>query len=421
MIRFSLLSKLFVAAFLLLSSQRAGAQSVQRLTPAQAVAKALASNKELEAARGLIVQARARGEVSGRLDNPEISFDYSTDWAFNDEGESSLGIGFSQRFPVTKRISILKRIAEDEISMAEEEVRNRERLVVREIELLCNEFAYLESQLELRRSLVAIDREFEAFVVSRVEAAEASPVDLNQIRIELFALQQEMGQLAIDRDKTVGKLRPLLGLGESSVVEIEHRIRVPRLAPELSPFGREALDTHPAYRLHALLAEVAGKRSSLARASRWEDISVGVALEEERSVDAPVGIGRDRFLGVSVSIPLPVRGRHKGLERESLSILAQRQSELAARSLELLNAAASLREEVLSLYRQASHYETNITPLVERNHKEMAEAYSAGQISLNELFRSQSQRLKIQSAHLEMVRDYEQAWVEWKAATARNL
>ena len=57
----------------------------------------------------------------------------------------------------------------------------------------------------------------------------------------------------------------------------------------------------------------------------------------------------------------------------------------------------------------------------EDNLAKMNAAYGAGQVSLNELFRSQEQRVKIQSAHLTMVHDYRQALVEWEAATARNI
>ncbi len=419
--RFSILKRLLTVLFSVLSLARSDAQSIHNLTRSQAVELALANNQSLQAARTLIEQAKARGEVAGRLENPELSFDYKTDWAFNDEGESSLGLGFSQRFPVTKRISILKDIAGIEIAMAEAEVLEQERLVAREVELLCNEFAYLESQQKLRASLLEIDKSFEAFVQSRIEVGEASPIDVNQIRIELYAIEQDINELKIAREKTRSRLRSLLGLEMEADLRISHSIDSSVVAGDLPRYGVESLDTHPQYRLQSLLLEVASKQSSLARASRWEDISIGVMLEQERSVDEPVGIGTGRFMGLAVSIPLPLRDRSRGLERESLSLQRQREAELAALSLELRNAAAALREEVMSLAEQASYYETNITPLVEQNLKEMTEAYSSGQISLNELFRSQSQRLKIQSTHLEMVRDYEHAMAEWKAATAQNL
>ena len=51
----------------------------------------------------------------------------------------------------------------------------------------------------------------------------------------------------------------------------------------------------------------------------------------------------------------------------------------------------------------------------------MNAAYSAGQVSLAELFRSQEQGLRMQSAQLTKLHDFEQAMIRWKAATAQVL
>jgi hypothetical protein len=50
----------------------------------------------------------------------------------------------------------------------------------------------------------------------------------------------------------------------------------------------------------------------------------------------------------------------------------------------------------------------------------MNAAYSSGQISLTELFRSQEQRVKLQSNYLSMVKEFEQTLIDWKAVTATN-
>ena len=55
---------------------------------------------------------------------------------------------------------------------------------------------------------------------------------------------------------------------------------------------------------------------------------------------------------------------------------------------------------------------------MERNLAEMNTAYGAGQIDLVELFRSQEQGLRVQSAQLAKLHDFEQAMIRWKAATA---
>lgn len=421
MIRLSRFPQILVITFFASSWLYAEPAGPIQLSPEQAVARALEGNKDLAAARTVIEQARARRANTGRLDNPELNVSYATDTFFGNEGEASFSLGFEQRFPLTKRLSLLKGIADVEIAIAETEVSERERQLAKEVGLHCNELEYYAAELALRNSLVEVDKRFLAFLESRIEAAEASPIDANQLRIELYALEQDMHQIEIERSACLGRLGPLLGFEVGTRFTVETSTSKTEALEELPVFAQGDLDTHPIYRLKQLLLEVADKQISVARASRWEDVAVGLVFDEERSVDEPMGIGNNQFLGVSVSVPLPLRKGSRGLELERLQYRKQASEELEAISLALRSEAETLRGKVMSLYRQATHYETNVTQLVDQNLKEMNEAYGSGQISLSDLFRSQSQSLRIQSAHLAMVRDYKRALVEWKAATARNL
>ncbi|MDQ8184170.1 TolC family protein [Pelagicoccus sp. SDUM812002] len=421
MSRYIRVTVIFVSAFLIHASLVGDNSSAQAFSRLQVVGLALQGNKTLQAARTLIEQAEARRSGAGLRSSPEITFNYSSDWVLNDEGQTSMGVGFEQRFPVTKRLSILQDLAEVEIELARAEVRNQERLMAREVELLCNEIAYIDAELGLRHSLVENDKEFAAFVESRIETAEASPIEANQVRIELYILEQEIEHLETDRTRLLENLRAKIGFEVGERITLSHRLDLGRAAPEFTDFSLEDLDTHPEYQLRTLMLEVADMRESLALASRWDDISLGLGYREERSIDEPIGIGNERFLGVSVSIPLPLKKRNESRLKESLLERQQMLQMREAVSLDLRSKARAMREEASHLYHQSLEFQEKITSLVELNLKEMAEAYGAGQVSLNEVFRSQSQRLKIQSAHLEMVRDYEQALVEWRAAVAKNI
>ncbi len=419
--RFSVFYRLIIATFILASPMRGETQTKHNLTRSQVVEIALQGNMALQAARSLIEQAAARREGAGLRSSPEVKFNYSNDWVFNDEGQAMLGVSLEQRFPVTKRLSLLKDIAEVEIELAKTEVQNQERLLVRDVELLCNEIAYIDAELDLYHSLVENDKAFADFVESRIQTAEASPIEANQVRIELYILEQEIEHLETDRTRLLETLRARIGFEVGEVIVLDHRLDLGLDAPVFHDFGNSDLDTHPEYRLRTLMLDVADKRESLAMASRWGDISLGLGFQEERSVDEPVGIGNERFLGVSVSVPLPLKRRSESLVKESVWVRRQMEQMRKATSLELRSKARAMREEASHLYHQSLEFQEKITTLVDLNLEEISEAYRSGQISLNDLFRSQGQRLKIQSAHLEMVRDYEQALVEWRAATARNI
>ena len=117
-----LLSRYFLNCFAVVSLlalpslySQSVASNALTLTKEDAVSLALRNNKSLQAARTTIDQAMGRHRQSGLLSNPELKIDYVSDKTFNNEGEYTFGIGFEQRFPITKRLSVLKNIAEIEI------------------------------------------------------------------------------------------------------------------------------------------------------------------------------------------------------------------------------------------------------------------------------------------------------------------
>jgi cobalt-zinc-cadmium efflux system outer membrane protein len=183
----------------------------------------------------------------------------------------------------------------------------------------------------------------------------------------------------------------------------------------------EMLQSHPEYQFKALLAEMAQKQTALAEAERWADIAVEIFFEEERGFDEPSGLGRDRFFGIGVSIPLPIHDTNRG-EIEAGRIRETKiHQEMSSLGLRLQNEADTLRRNAEATYRQAATYKESAVELVEQNLADINRAYAAGQVDLGEVFRVQEQRLTIKTAQLELWHELKQILIEWEAATARNL
>ena len=111
------------------------AQSQVTLNSEEAVQMALANNPLLQDAHAVVSQAEARFLQSGRLDNPELGLSYAGDQAFNNEGEQSFGLAFSQRFPVTNRLKLEKALAQKEIEVARAEIDDEVRLLKKQVRL----------------------------------------------------------------------------------------------------------------------------------------------------------------------------------------------------------------------------------------------------------------------------------------------
>ena len=389
------------------------------LSKEQAVARALQQNPALNAARTTIDRALGNRQQAGRWANPELSIDYATDQTINDEGEYGYSVGFEQRFPVTNRLRLQKSIAQDEIELAVAEVANQVRLLTLEVETSVAAATALEAQIELRDERLQLNRKFAAFMESRVQAGEVSSVETNQVQIELYAVEQEKQELSNTLLLELAKLKQLIGANVDAELSLTHQFELPATQPQLASLTQESLMQHPEYRMKALLSGISDKRVSVVKAERWADIAVRVFFDEERSVDDPGGLGTDRFFGVGVSIPLPLLDRKQGAILASRAEQRQFKYELDRVGLEVRSEAHTQATLAVSLYQQARDYDQHLTQLVEKNLAEMKSAYGAGQINLVELFRSQQQGLRVQSAQLTKLHDFEQAIIRWKAATAQ--
>ncbi len=390
------------------------------LTQEQAILYALERNAGLQAAKTLVAQAEARRVQAGRLDNPELKLGYASDKAFNDEGEQSYSVGFEQRFPLSNRLRLEKQIAADEIELAQLEVENQTRLLVHRVSSLCVHVAELQAQAALKGELLDLYTTFSEFVESRIKTGESSQVELNQIKIERYSVEQEKWQQQNMLDSALAELKELLVWEHDAHLAVDFGFDLPAVEPEVPVLTQTMLEAHPAYRLQLLLNRVALKQVDLAKAERWADIAVELFYEEERGMDAPSGLGRDRFFGVGLSVPLPLMNDGRAAVLERRSRLDQRLEELRATKVEIQSGVRLRKLQVSQLYAQAIAYDAHITQLVADNLEAMKQAYASGQIPLMELFRSQEQGYKVRSAQLTLLHDYAQAWIDWESAAAQQ-
>jgi cobalt-zinc-cadmium efflux system outer membrane protein len=415
--------KLLLTVLLILYAPLAHADPAGKLqlTSQDAVALALNKNKSFLAARTAIDEASAYSKYAGKLDNPELKLGYASDRAFNDEGEQVYSIGVEQRFPITNRLKLLKNVSAMEVKLAEAELRNQRRLLVRDVEISVDRISSLDERLTLLTEVIELQDSFTTFLEKRIENGEASTLDLNQVRVTLFSVKQDIQQLNKQRHEGLGSLRSLLGVEPTVEIEIVPESSAIESLPVMPALSLELLQWHPEYQFKALLAEMAQKQTVLAEAERWADIAIEIFFEEERAVDEPTGLGRDRFFGIGVSIPLPIHDSNRGKVEGGRIREKKVHQEMSSLRLRLQNEADTLRRNAEATYRQAATYKEGAVNLVEQNLEDINHAYASGLVDLGEVFRVQEQRLTIKTAQLELWHELKQILIEWEAATARNL
>src|SRR5690606_8364362 len=129
--------------------------------------------------------------------------------------------------------------------------------------------------------------------------------------LEALALRTRVRQAELESTQAQAALRQVLGAPTHVVLLLPQPEALPEMDP-LQEWQRINVDVLPAVRSAAALAIAADAELSQARAQSYGDITVAIDFEQGRGEDAPVGKITDRYLGLSVSVPLPVWNTYSG-------------------------------------------------------------------------------------------------------------
>jgi len=384
-----------------------------------AVQAALMGNRDLVAARFSVKKSEGRLRQAGLLPNPEIEFNGFSDFVSGGDGEGEFTIGLHQMLPLTARLSLAKEASRVAVAEALREVRNQERLLVARVQ--------------------------ELYV--RVQAARRRETDGNRARAEAGAL----GQLAQERlasgqgalsESALARVEEQRWLtsstaasteAESLRLELKTALGLPADAPlELAESLESAVETlrartspaRPSYRpdveIALLSLDRAGAETRLAEAGAWEGIRIGVEYMQDNGIDAPAGIDTGHFLGVKVSLPLPVWDRKTGEIEASQAAEEQRAAQVRALELEVANGIAAARRRVALLEQQTRLYGRDTQPVIETAERDMAQGFEQGRVDARDLLMVRAQNASLRVESTSMLENLALALIDLEAAAGSH-
>jgi cobalt-zinc-cadmium efflux system outer membrane protein len=273
------------------------------------VAEALAQNPELAFYEAELEAARA-GVLSARPANPEWGGTFGrkqteTD-GLEDEG-TAWSVTVSQAFEWPGRIGLRKSIANRDIALAELGLeRFRTALAARVRELAQG----LDGARELASAASDVAQRFIELrdVVVQRDAAGLTPLlEMRVIEATALAMQRKAADATIAARSALWELNQLRGVAPDTEIRIDGAPYgfVPAVATEtlLAAARTNNFDV----RLRAAELEQQGFRVKLAKSERYPSITVDAAYEEEEA-----GGEEERFMGVGISIPLPLWDQNQG-------------------------------------------------------------------------------------------------------------
>lgn len=377
------------------------------LTAGSAVALAIKGNKELAAARFLVQEAEGRTRGAGLLPNPELDAEVAAGQDF----EGRVAAGIMQRFPLTGRLRLERKLSDLDVQMAGLEVRDKEWQLTLAVRKAFYDLAAAREALAISSRQAELAEAFTKTVAEGVDAGFRSKLDLQEAKLAASNLRAKTESLRGLEMESSARLSEWLGLPADADLILNQKLSLPKSVPASRLAGTRA---------DLALAEMAVRLGethvSLSKATSWDDVGVGVFVEGERFRDNPTGIEPEALAGLKFSIPLPLwqSGSSKVAQMEAT------RKRMSAK-LESLRFAVQnqilLTHRVMSLrFRSASEFGTKVLPTATEHVQECEAAYVHGEVDLQAVFRARDRLAEVELSDLEARKAYFLAYSEWLGA-----
>lgn len=390
------------------------------MTIDQAVVTALNNNLDLRAAYFEVEKARGRLLQAGLWPNPELDFATTTDKSFNNEGERTSSAGFQQAFPISGRLRFAKQVSRVDVAQAMTEIRNRERLLIGEVQRDFVAVLLLRQQIATNREYLGLNRDYVETLRKRFEVAEVSEVDVNLAQVELDRLGLENATLEAELSTREFSLKQKLGMFPEQGLTVDGNLDA--IAHKFRPekYQTTMVVNRPDLRQIELGIDKANAEVRLAKAEAWADWTLGFDYENDRSQDQPQGLQDDKFLGLKLSIPLAVWNRNQGRVYEGRAAAEQARAQTDALHLQIRAEIASGLARARKLREIVNTYRSTLLPKLTSTTSLLARGQREGLVEPTQFNQAQQQRGTLLINSLNSYNNYFQALIDLETATASS-
>ena len=372
-------------AWFALALPLASAQAATALTLEEAWRRSEAANPtlrstqaRLSAAEGELVDARSflwnNTELSVErlrrsVPQPGLATEKQRDW----------NTGLAQTFEVAGQPRYRREAATQELAGLQATLQETRRQVRAEIEQRFVRVLVLQLRITTEEEALKLVEDAAAAVRKRVAAGEDSRLDGNLAIVEA---ERGRNQLAVLHEQLIearAELASALQLAPDHLPEVAGELMpaTPRYSLEqLLAAARQ----RPQLRALELREAAASNRLGLEQAAVYPDITIGVNVGREGPGDA-----REKLVGVTLSLPLPLFRRNAAGIGRATTELTQAQIERQAADRDVPAQVRALWRNVESLRARVKRLEDNVLTSLDQNQRLSATSYRAGEIGLLQL------------------------------------
>jgi outer membrane protein, heavy metal efflux system len=419
----ALLLSLILGMATVQSGEAQGLGGPRASTIDELVARALADNPDLRAARAEIEAARGRLLQAGLRPNPMLDLGAQQSVTGPD---NNLNVGVTLPLDLNRRKAGRVGVAERELELKEAQVLNRARELGAEVRMKAGEVLAAQRNLRITEELLDINRQALQLIGGRVQRGAVPALEESLQRVEVNRLDASRQILQSRVEVATLQLQVLIGRSPEAPLSVKGdlRTRLVTLARE-GAFER-ALAARPDLRMAQ--AEVAMARAKIRKEEaegRW-DASVNVGyMRQDFGYDLSGLTARGElrpitdifhYVGGGVTITLPVRNRNQGNVAAAFAEAraTEHREDLATLTVRQEVAAAFTQHEAAE--RALDIYTRGVLEVARQNLEVVRKTYELGRATLLEVIAEQRRYIDIEMGYTEALQQAYNAAVDIERA-----
>ncbi|WP_310448567.1 TolC family protein [Sulfuritalea sp.] len=365
------------------------------------------SNPVLNSARANLAAAEGQlADAQGLLwNNPQIAAERLRrtvpDPTLNERTQREWNVGLTQTLEIAGQQGYRRTAAEQELAALRETIEEARRQLRAEVEQKFVRVVSLQLRAEMETGLVDLIKNNSAVTRKRFDAGEDTKLDANLAEVELGRTRNQLESVGEQLIQARADLAMLLQLPAEKLPVVKGALVA---KPEL-PYTLEQLLAAAASRaqLRALdyREQAARNRLGLERAAVYPDVTVGLSSAREGPGDA-----REKIVGLSVSLPLPLFRRNAAGIGKASAELTQAEIEKQAAGRDTRARVLALWQKLDSLHQRTQRLDQSVLQRLEENQRLSTVAYRAGEISLVQMLLATRQVLDTRREVLEAMTDF---------------
>ena len=419
----SSIAVVLVALSVLAGAMARAGEAQNKLLLSQAIDEALKNNPEIHALENKLQSARARGNQSTYLEDPELNLEA---WGIplnrpaSIRSSNPIVFGLRQRVPFFGKRALKSDIAGSEVRMAEEELRAKQVEVVAKVKNAYADYFLAGKSIEIAKAHLELIRQVSLTAENLYKVGKAPQQDVLKALLEQTDLLNRLNMAERELETVKARLNTLLNRHPGAQLGPPAELSLVRMRLSFDDLEKLAVENNPELQGMEQNVRRSEKVIELAqRNQKYPDFMLGLQYwvapdQRQKHMYTPM---------VSLTIPFSpwTKGKHDYEVEEAMAERQATKSQHEAMKNGALLAVREMFTRARAAEKSVAFYQDGLLPQAQQSFEATVAAYKTGQVNFATMLDAQRTIREARLGYYKALVEHEQSIVDIEKAVGVTL